>query len=453
MSPPFALPTSNIFPMSPLASSEMFRVSGIAVRRERKLFDRDAALPASPVRAALRAPTRSWRDACADWRIEYEMSRDVGGSAADYLLDLRSLAIDPRDGAIIRTGGGGALAYTPHATTQLVDRLLPGRVTGTGRVMHFQCKPPSRSLLFEDVRNASTRSKPGFVRLFRDPTTGLVAVRAVLSERYPGTFFDDPALASVLNEVLAADAPCTFDRTPTETVGYARLASEDVITGARATLHWRNSETGHARLGFAAGLTITALDATVSRPIYSGIDAVGAVEEVEREVVVQTVDGRRAINHTLPWKDRTEDERRAIAAQRMRACRDAALRDVVKLMSQWKVALGDFHRGLGGMFHGDERTMAVEVLLDTLSEAGRLGKNDALRPALLEVLKTETRLEKLPFGSAAHVAAAWACIARDAKTLDEQQEAQTLGAEWVLEGWRGEGTGVAERRAAERATA
>lgn len=359
------------------------------------------------------------------------------------------LAIDPRDGALVRVGGGGGVAVLPHAMNQLVNIALHGepRERNVANVLHHTVSPPARCLAWEDVRETSKRSKPTQLRLYRNAQHSVMALRAVLSERYPVGYFDDEQLLNVITEVVDVNAQASVVRGVFETRGRAVLDVGNLKgTGAVPVLNWRNSETGNARLGFWAGLRITVLDEVVQRRV--GTDAFD-VETVtaEKTVEVAATQTRTERNHTLPWARISEGERRRIANERMRASRDRAIEHVLHLAAQWSVACEDFPRGFDSM--AARSALTVEVLVDMLLEGGHIEAEQ--RDAVLAIMMNEKRLPLLGQGSAAYIAGVFACLGRAAKTMAEQDEAQAKAGEWVAEGWGGEGTGVTKRRLAREA--
>lgn len=359
-----------------------------------------------------------------------------------------SLAIDPRDGALVRVGGGGGVAVLPHASNQLVNLALHGeaRERNVGNVLHHQLNPPARSLAWEDVREASKRSKPTQLRLYRNAQHSVMTLRAVLSERYPVGYFDDEQLVNVVAEVVDVNAQASVVRGVFETRGRAVLDVGSLKgTGAVPVLNWRNSETGNARLGFWAGLRITVLDEVVQRRV--GTDAFDVETVTEKTVEVAATQTRTERNHTLPWARISEGERRRIANERMRASRDRAIEHVLHLAAQWGVACEDFPRGFDSM--AERSGLTVEVLVDMLLEGGHIEAEQ--RDAVLAIMMNEKRLPLLGQGSAAYIAGVFACLGRAAKTMAEQDEAQSKAGEWVAEGWAGEGTGVMKRRLAREA--
>lgn len=413
----------------------------------------DGALDVNPPRTALVA-LAPWAQpseghpvtARTEWvdAIERDVLDDV------RIEDLRSLCIDPRDGALIREGGrGGGLAVTPKAFGQAVNLMLDAgsRVRGVAGVLHHQLHPPARSVAFEDVRadGVQNKVKPALLRTYRHTETGLRTVRAVLSQKYPTNYFDDLQLLPHLDAVLEPTARARISRGVDETFGVATVKL-DGVKHVEGALHWRNSETGAARLGFYAGLRITALDAIVSAPARGVTVDVDDVTRATREVEVTVAhtSGSKAISHTLPWSGWTEEERQVEARRRITNALETGLLEVRRLAHLWNIALVDFPLHFAGSAN---RTETVDVLMDFLEEAGALGADSKFRAPLAEVLANEERLRLLPFASAAHVAAAWAVIGRNCKTHDEQVEAQELGGLWVSEGWRGTGTGRDARSA------
>lgn len=421
----------------------------------------DAALPYNPPGAL--SVWSTWAEVAPTWQAAIHDDQ-----LAEVMLPspgLDALAIDPRDGAWIR-GGPGGLAYLPAAVQQAVALMLQGvpKERNVANVMHFECRPPARSLLWEDLREKSKRRKPARFRLYRHRETGLRTVRAVLSERYPVGFFDDAQLIPLLAEVADPALPARFTRGVFESraqvvlggVAHRHLLQQgqgnlrlpfaclDGTHGARALLHVRNSETGDGRLGFWAGLRLDVLDEVVGVRRGGGI-AAEDVATTERTVTVATAGGSTERNHTLPWARWTPEERKAEAERRIRESRDEAIRSTVLLAAAWTVALEDYRQGYAP--EGGRDSMTVEVLLDLLEEGGHLGALDAgEREKLRALMQDDKRLPRLSVGSAAYMAGAFALLARDAKTQEEADRWQEAAGRWVEEGWRGEGTGVQHRR-------
>lgn len=274
-----------------------------------------------------------------------------------------------------------------------------------------------------------TRSAPEMLlRTFIDPRFGVRALRAVVSGRHSGIHFDDMALIAALQKTVAGSAPAYCSRTIDATSGYAVLEQRG---DARASLHWSNSETGCASLEFGAGCYITALDAVVRNGVTVRTDT-GTIEQTSVRVTSAADRSRRA--HTLPRKDRTEAERSRIAQARMAADIAKATEASRALCLGWEVALQTFAAGWDRVGTTYSRSMAAIVILDLVEEHTPRGKfTDRL--ALEKVLTDSDRLFALPFGSAAHIAGAYAVLASTQTDIDEARRLQDEAGRWVTEGF------------------
>lgn len=404
----------------------------------------------------------------------------VNEVTSDAAVDFRALRIDRRDGAMFRPGGGGA-PYTEHALQQLLGLCTAG---GTGfrsaaSALGFG-SPSVRSLLLMELQATAKRSpldlvtvRTGFrvrqgVRPVGSPERERV-IRAIMTARSSGIHFDDYALQEVLGAVAAPTAAAFIARSQlgTETRGWVQVSDRREKNGLECSVTFRNSETGQARLGFRASARIAALDAVVVA--HRGVAVVD-----ERDVELSTSRGASERNHTLPTiatsdliaeykltnvrpgDKLTEDHRASIAAQRMTASFTTASAAAFELSAQWDIALKTFAPGTESMFAPAGKTnldpkVAAQVILDLCEENGMMLGED--RAALGAILIDDARLMQLPHGSAAHVAAAFACIAargtatkgtdasgKEVTTFEplpwkEAQRLQEVAGRWVACGW------------------
>lgn len=423
------------------------RVGEIASVRRSYLAQRDgtvrgdALLPNTDPR-----PVEVARDSWATVRAAWLAQIEAEGLYDRRIESWQAIAIDPRDGALM-TGhaGGGAAAYTPHAWSQLVSLVAtyatPRRPHGAAPAPTLGWLPPfARSLAYEGIRAMAAKRSGGLLlRGFRDPRTGLPALRAVLSPRYPGQACDDAQVAAVLDGVVAPDAPAVVYRDATdETTGHALLTTaDDAEAGCRGTIHWRNSEVGSARLSFGAGLSISVVD---ERAVIIDGRTVGTTEV---GVEIESAQGRSARNHTLPTKAGkvvlADDARARLARERIRTSVQAALTSVQALRFAWREALKDFPLAVDGGGSGEAvRSGVAAALIDSLLTDGLLGEGDdaaTLATALRDVATSTERLREVPFGSAAWVAAALAVVATRATTIEQQRTLRLQAGQWVTGGW------------------
>lgn len=428
------------------ALNQLQRALDVA-RSRTGLLSQDGALPYNPVRL-VDGTMGSWEDVREEWGAQIEAERLEDVMLPAEVGGLQALAIDPRDGAWTR--GGGGLAYLPSAFSQAISLMLQGvpRERGTAGVLHSGVTPPARSLAWEDLRERSPRRAAVIMRLFVHAETGVRTVRGVLSQRYPVGYFDDLQVMAVVDELAVPTSLARVWRTAYETRGSVSIgAFGPQVVGAEPVLSWRNSEVGKARLGFFAGLRITVLDEVVTLPATSlGIDA-ESVATYERQVTVAATSAGAERNHTLPWVDWSEDERRALAVERMRTSRNVAVDGTLELQARWAAALVDFPLSSAGA----RRDLPnVEVFLDLLEETGRVDSTE--REAVGVIMRDEKRLPLLGLGSAAYMAGVYALLGRSAEDLDTADGWNAQAAAWLRDGWGNDGTGVAERSRLVRAS-
>ena len=387
-------------------------------------FDRDAALEnqASPTYTTRRLPfaevIRAW-----EAQIASEQLRDV------EIGSLHDLSVDPRDGALVR--GGGGLCYTPHAWRQLVQLFRIGAQTPVpseviaADVWHA---PLTRHFAFGDVKRASLRArdKGATLRTFVATVNGAQyrALRAVVSERHSLHHTDDLAVARVLGSLTEKPVEGRVTRAWNKTFGSFVLDAGD--DDVRYGFAFTNSETGCSSLQFSGAITLAALDVEIVRP-----DSVSVTSEVT--VASESATTRR--NHTLPSKGLTEDQRAGVAARRIASDIQAALVGARALLASWQRAKGLIESQLIPLAQMTEvDDAAVEVLEDALLELGAVPEaaqrsKEALRAfarSLATVIADDSRLRKLPHGSRAHLAAALAVLASKEGTWQGAREIQQL---------------------------
>lgn len=395
---------------------------------------RDAALPAGE-QPIFRRRTQPFADVVAAWteRIAAEQLFDV--QIRHYRTPTTTapegLFLRDTDGCLMRKPGGEGLAYTERGWTQLINLLLqvPGKPRNPVDAYRF-LGPSTRSVVFDHLKARSHRKEGTgheiLLRSFVDTRFGVRALRAVVSGIHSGIHFDDLAVIEALQKVVNADAPTDCSREIDFTVGYAILKTDG---DARASIHWRNSETGAASISFGAGCYIAALDALV-RDGKSVRTVDGNLETTEVKVASAHGTSRRA--HTLPRKDKSEADRAAIAQARMAADISKATDASLQLTAAWGEALQTFPKGWTREASTYSRSMAATVILDLIEEHTRLFV-DTDRKALEQLLVDNDRLFALPFGSAAHVAGAWAILASTQTDHDEATRMQNEAGRWVLE--------------------
>lgn len=396
---------------------------------------RDAILPGRERRIFTGRDT-SWSEAAQRWlaAIDAELHADVETpfyrtptATAPLGFFLRST-----DGAFMRKTGGEPLAFQPGAWSQFISALGYGRGPRGGATTLAWLWPHLRSLAVAELRDRSTRPEGEgneiLLRTHIDPHTGLRALRAVLSGRHSGIHLDDRALCGAIAARIDPEAPAAISRGIDETHGWAGLA--DSFAEARASVHFRNSETGGAQLAFSAGCYISVLDTTVRRATMFGDE----IAE-ERRVVLASEQGRTRRNHTLPRRNTSEARRAAVARERMLGDFDKASAAARELARAWLTARADVSPMGPIAPAGLDRAACAEVLADGIEEHSRIRLTAEDRARIVAVLTSEDRLEDLPWGTSAHVAGAFACAARDAGDVDETLRLQHLASEWVLSGW------------------
>lgn len=404
----------------------------------------DASLPAGeqPTYSSRTLPfaqvTASWTERIAaeqhfDLQIRHYRTPTSKAPEGLFLRDT--------DGALMRDPNGAPLAYTQRARTQLINILLQEVGDKPRSPSDFMgwLSPSTRSVVFDEVKARSCRKEGrGFellLRSFVDQRFGVRALRAVLSGRHSGIHFDDLALIAALARVVPADAPAYCSRAIDSTAGYAIVGQDGE---ARASIHWSNSETGSASLEFSGGCYIATLDAVVRDG--KAIRTEGALETESVRIASASDRTRRA--HTLPRRNQTEAGRKAIAQSRMATDITTATSAAKTMALAWGVAQATFARGWDRTGTSYSRSMAATVILDLVEEHTRGGFKGEDRKALEEVLTNTDRLQLLPFGSAAHIAGAWAVLARAQTSVTEAKRMQDEAGRWVLDGFGSAGVVV-----------
>lgn len=395
-------------------------------------FGFDAAIPAdSTIRFS--SALQPWRTAREAWLAQITSEDLLDVQAIYYRTPTRSSpfgwCLRATDGAFVRQNGA-ALAYTPRAWTQLVTLFLqevPDKPRSPAEAYRWLA-PEVRQTVFEHLRDRSRRTEhensPMLLRTYLCEQ-GVRALRAVVTGRHSGRCFDDEALALALEQVLPVTSKAWVHRTIDRTVGHATLESSET---AQAVLHWSNSETGAASLAFGAGCWITALETIVRAG-----KAIETTTDLEKPVTITTANGSSRRSHTLPRVGVTAAQRAKIARERMVDSIEKASAEARQLVADWHEALKAFPPGYDGLVlqvtdSGDVELYA-EIMLDLIESRSRLKAED--REALKAIIKTNDRLKQLPLFSAAHIAGAWALLAKDTTDVDEAARLQLEAGRWV----------------------
>lgn len=374
------------------------------------------------------------RDAAlATWRAAIAAS-----AAGDRTVDWRALRLDRRDGALYRAGGQG-LAVTEHALGQLLTIVGPCYPRALTTVTSAAPYVAAAALAEHVAASSRGAADPVVVRLGRLNNEPMV--RAVVTPRHSLAAFDDLALARVLEGALPADARVGVSRAALgrETRGWAYVPGP-AQTGLDLSVHWRNSETGEARLAFRAGVRIRALDVHLVSGATVSVEVAAATGGTERNHTLPTV-GTEPLATAHPGAGirpgvlLTDAQRERIADDRMRASYEGAVAAAEALAAAWAVALTSYPDGVA-----PQGAFMLEVLEDLMRERG-LVPADADLQGLRKVLTDDARLQGLPRYSAAHVAAGFAVLAvsRDAegnpRTWEEAERLQRLAGRWAMAGW------------------
>ena len=394
-------------------------------------FGFDAAIPAD---STIRFSTtlQDWADVREAWLAQITSEDLLDVQAIYYRTPTHSSPVGwylrSTDGAFVRTMNGAAIAYTPRAWTQLVTLFLQ-EVSDKPRSpaeAYRWLAPEVRSVVFAHLRDRSRRTEhenaPMLLRTYMS-AQGVRALRAVVTGRHSGRCFDDEALALALDATLPFGSRAWVQRTIDRTVGHATLESSET---AQAVLHWSNSETGAASLAFGAGCWITALETIVR----SG-KGQETTTDLEKPVTITTANGSSRRSHTLPRARVTAADRARIARERMVDSITKASAEARQLVADWHLALKAFPPGYDTLVlnAGANPELHAEVMLDLIEERSRLKTED--REALKAIIKTNDRLKQLPLFSAAHIAGAWALLAKATTDVDEAARLQLEAGRWV----------------------
>jgi hypothetical protein len=396
----------------------------------------DAALPANPA-TAFRSQHESWETVRAQWLAHIESEQLIDLQLTHYRTPTtvapQGLHLRETDGALMRRLDGEGLAYTPRAWSQLIGLLMQGhadRPRSCAEAYRW-VGPEVRPVVFQHLRDRSRRQEGEghelLLRTYVDQRRGARALRAVLSGRHSGIHFDDLSVCDALSSVVQSTAKAQCARDVDETHGYAVLRTEG---DARATITWHNSETGAASLSFGAACYIAVLD-TVIR----GTETKSDVELPEnRSVAVASATGGTRRAHTLPRANATEATRARVARERMTRDIRSATAQANALAASWAIALTSFPEAFNPtLVTGADRATAAAIILDIIEENSRVTAED--RKALEAVLIREDRLQKLPFGSRAHIAGAYAVLASQQTSWEESKRLQCIAGNWVTKGF------------------
>lgn len=358
-------------------------------------------------------------------QIEKEQLQDV-------MVRLPTTGLFPTDGAMTidrRDPKAPAYALTPHAVSQLVNIALQ-KVPHPGYMPHNLAwyAPRTRSMMYAEVRDRSARgTEPVIFRTYVNQDKNVRTIRAVVTPRHGLTAFDDRTMKKVLAEMLPADSKASYTRSAMQTNGHVVLPNE-TPTGCgsiRSVVYFRNSEVGGASLSFSGGAYLSVTDTVVD---FSA----GAIER-DMNVMVESEHEATRRRHTAPARFGVE-EKTKIAEARMRSDIKQVTEAAKELPSRWNEALTRFPEGMTEEnFAQADLNVRFEILLDAIEEkGGGFEGND--RETLKKVLTDEARLGRIPQGSAAHIAAAYAVAGREAPVADARRFQQLAG-QWILTGW------------------
>lgn len=405
---------------------------------------RDAALPhGNPLQFS--SSFEDWDRTKYFWQrqIDDEQLRDIvvphyrtptrGPSAMRLRGEDGALYLGKPTGADFIDANRGHWAYTPRAWAQMVALLIqedPAKPRGAAEPFRWLW-PAMRRDVFEHLVRRSRRPegehKPIVLRTFLDLRFGFRAVRAAVSGIHAGEFYDDAAVLQALDLVIHDQAAAWVTRTIDTTVGHAELGAPSTDGSARhvkAMLTWRNSETGAASLGFGAACRITVLDAIAREKSEFATDTT-------MPVTVASAAGATRRSHTVPRANRTQDERRQIADDRMARDIAKASNSARRLADAWMMALTRFPGGSAAARPASAE-LEAEIILDLIESRTR-GFKAADREVLKKIIADERQLKELPFLSAAHLAGAWALAAKRAEDPTETLRLQVEAGRWILE--------------------
>jgi hypothetical protein len=368
----------------------------------------------------------------ADWRnkIESEGLQDFGfeGQAP---IEWSKLFLSPDDGAILRDPRGKGFAYTPHAWGQLISLLLQGledRPSGAAGPFGWLW-PKARALAFESCVTRSKRSKDHtmvFRTFLHTLHTGATvrALRAVVSQRHAGRFYDDLAVAEFLEREVEPSAASYVHRSLNHTYGWVALESGQELNG---TLHFENSEVGASSLKFVGGARVRFLDVGFRARGDGSLDAT-----TEQEIQLAVAKGSARTSHTLPKSGLTDVQREEIAGLRMEAMMRKARVETDKLRVSWTASLVDMNMDVHTAANAGGQ--GFEALLDAAEEAQGMEAGDKVK--LMQLLLDDRRLGQVPRTSAAHMACCYAVLSAKAESHSEMSRLADAATQWLTQGWK-----------------
>ena len=163
-----------------------------------------------------------------------------------------------------------------------------------------------------------------------------------------------------------------------------------------------------------------------------------ATEERQARENIASFDATRfregAVAEVAAIRTRLEADRARIARERMVDSLTKASVEAKQLVADWHEALKAFPAGYDTLVlkvsesDGDVELHA-EIMLDLIESRSNLKSED--REALKAIIKTNDRLKQLPLFSAAHVAGAWALLAKNTTDVDEAARLQLEAGRWV----------------------
>jgi hypothetical protein len=396
-------------------------------------FGFDASLPADSA-IKFSSKLEAWPAVRERWLAQITSEDLIDISMIYYRTPTRTSPVGwylrETDGAFVRRQNEDAIAYTPRAWTQLVTLFLqevPDKPRSPSEAYRWLA-PEVRSTVFAHLRDRSRRAEreeaPMLLRTFISEQ-GVRALRAVVTGRHSGRCFDDEALSLALDQVLPVGSQAWVQRTIDRTVGHATLESSET---ASAVLYWSSSETGAASLAFGAGCRITALETLVrtGKALETAVD-------LEKPVTITTANGSSRRSHTLPRVGVTAAQRAKIARERMLDSILKASAEAKQLVADWHLALKAFPPGYDDLVlkvtDSADVELYAEIMLDLIESRSNLKADD--REALKAIIKTNDQLKQLPLFSAAHIAGAWALLAKDQTDVDEAARLQLEAGRWI----------------------
>jgi len=351
----------------------------------------------------------------------------------DVLVRLPTTGLFPTDGAVAvdrRDPSAPAYAITPHAVSQLVNVAMQ-KVAHPSYMSHNLAwyAPRTRSMMYAEIRDRSVRgNEPVVFRTYVSLEKNVRTIRAVVTPRHGLTAFDDRNMMNVLKSSLPENSNASVTRAATQTNGHVILPTA-TPTGCgvvRSVVYFRNSEVGAASLSFWGGAYLSVTDTVVDF----------SAGQISHELDVTVEDDRTATRrrHTAPARFGTE-EKTKIAADRMKSDIAKVTEAAKELPALWDASLKRFPEGMTEeTFNKVDPQTRFAILLDAIEEQG-FGFEGDDRAKLQGVLESEERLGRIPQGSAAHVAAAYAVLGRET-TVAEARRYQQLAGRWISEGWK-----------------